>query len=66
MSFEGFIVEYLIPPREQLESSLAFIYCKECGANAPRDAKYMREVCTEIKCPKCGNHASRTLGDTEA
>jgi len=60
MSFEGFIVEYLIPPKERLESITAWLYCKKCGADAPRDASYMRDVCTEIKCPTCGNHAVKS------
>ena len=60
MSFEGFIVEYLLPPKGRLKSQLAILHCLKCGAQAPREADYMREVCTEIRCPHCGNHAVRT------
>lgn len=56
--FEGFLVEYLIPPSDSA-IPLAFIYCEECGTKAPRDADYMRDVCTEIRCNTCGNHAVR-------
>lgn len=63
MSFEGFIVEYLIKPRgSRLE--LAMLYCEECGQSAPRDGDYMRNVCTEIRCPTCGNHAVRSSEGT--
>lgn len=63
MEFEGFIVEYLIPPRHS-NIPMAFIYCQNCGAKAPREADYMRDVCTEISCPTCGNHSVRTSAST--
>lgn len=60
MSFEGFMVEFLIKPRD-CNLELAFIYCVKCGQSATRGGDYMRNVCTEIRCPTCGNHAIRNL-----
>lgn len=57
--FEGFIVDHWIPESGQ-SIRLTMIHCKKCGAKAPRETKYMVEVCTEIRCPTCGNHAVRS------
>lgn len=63
--FEGFIVDHWIPESDSA-IPLTMIHCKECGAKAPRNTNYMRDICTEISCPTCGNHAVRKSGGTQA
>ena len=65
MAFEGFMIEYLIPPSHSA-IPLAFVYCDKCGAKSPKEANYMRDVCELITCTKCGNSAIRAREEAEA
>lgn len=56
--FEGFTLGYSITPRNvKWETQPCIITCK-CGQTSMRSNGYMKNVCEEISCPKCGHTAS--------
>jgi len=58
--FEGFTLGYSSAPHNvKWEGQPCILTCK-CGQKSIRSNGYMRDVCEEISCPKCGHKASRT------